>query len=199
MSKVYGLTGGIASGKSTVLEMFKAHGCNIFDADQVARQVVEPGTIGLSKIAKTFGNDILMSDGQLNRRKLGEIVFSDEEQLAKLNQITGPLIRKQIVEMISTMKDNADDTLNIFEVQLLFESSYEAYFNATITVYVDYPTQLKRLMNRNNLTEQAAKNKISAQMSMEEKKRRADYLIDTTVDMDEIEQQVVELINRLKN
>ncbi|AKP66768.1 dephospho-CoA kinase [Companilactobacillus ginsenosidimutans] len=197
MSKVYGLTGGIAAGKTTVLEIFKELGCNIYDADQVARDVVKPGSIGLKKITKQFSKNVLLEDGQLNRKKLGRIVFSDARQLKILNSITGPIIRKQIVDMIDKMKQDSSNTINIFEIQLLFESSYEKYFNATIAVYIEPEVQLTRLIKRNNLSKQAAQDKIDAQMPMEGKKRLADYVIDNSQDIDSLKVQISKLLKQL--
>jgi dephospho-CoA kinase len=104
MSKIYGLTGGIAAGKTTVLKIFKELGCRIFDADKVARQVVEPGTPGLKQVVKQFSKHILLPNGSLDRKKLGRIVFSDKRQLKILNNIMGPLLRSTIVQIIDDAK-----------------------------------------------------------------------------------------------
>lgn len=197
MSKVYGLTGGIAAGKTTVLNIFEKLGCKVYDADQVARIVVEPGTPGLSQITKQFSKGILLPDGTLNRKKLGRIVFSDRRQLKILTGITGPLIRQKILKMISDAKNDPSEVINIFEVQLLFESHYQEYFDATIAVYVNHEIQLDRLIKRNNITKQAAEDKINSQMSMEQKRDLADFCIDNSQTVDDLENQIKLLLKQL--
>lgn len=197
MSKIYGLTGGIAAGKTTVLEIFKKSGCNVYDADKVARKVVMPGSVGLKKITKQFSKNILLPDGNLNRKKLGRIVFSDKRQLKILNSITGPLIRQEILAMIDQIKNDQSDRINIFEIQLLFESHYEPYFDATISLYVDQEIQLKRLMKRNNLSKTAALDKINAQMPMSEKSKRADFTIDNSATIEHLKQEIKQLLKQL--
>lgn len=197
MSRVYGLTGGIASGKTTVLDILKKNGCKTYDADQVARQVVVPGSVGLREITKQFSKHILSTDGSLDRKKLGRIVFSDRRQLRKLTGITGPLIRKQILKMISDMKKDPDPVINIFEIPLLFEGKYQSYFDATISIYLDPQIQLKRLMKRNNLDEVAAKKKIESQMSMDQKRLLADFSIDNSQDLTHLETEILQLLKKL--
>ncbi|MFD1471072.1 dephospho-CoA kinase [Companilactobacillus mishanensis] len=197
MSKIYGLTGSIATGKSTVLEILKSRGCVVYDADQVAREIVEPGTPGLEQIAEHFGDRILNSDGSLNRAKLGKIVFNNSDELQALTQITGPIIRKNIVQTIEKVRNSSDKKIYFFEIQLLFEANYQDYFNATITVYVKPPQQLQRLMERNSLDEQAARAKINSQMSIDEKKARADYLIDNSGDLESLNNEIDKLLKQL--
>lgn len=197
MSKIYGLTGGIAAGKTTVLKIFKEQGCNVFDADKVARQVVEPGTPGLKQVVKQFSKHILLPNGALDRKKLGRIVFSDKRQLKILNNIMGPLLRSTIVQIIDDAKNDSSSTINIFEIQLLFEGSYQDYFDATIAVYVDPEIQLERLMKRNNLNKQAALDKINSQMPMTEKKQLADYVLDNSHDIASLKNEISQLLKQL--
>ncbi|MQS88733.1 dephospho-CoA kinase [Companilactobacillus mishanensis] len=197
MSKIYGLTGSIATGKSTVLEILKSRGCVVYDADQVAREIVEPGTPGLEQIAEHFGDRILNPDGSLNRAKLGKIVFNNSDELQALTQITGPIIRKNIVQTIEKVRNSSDKKIYFFEIQLLFEANYQDYFNATITVYVKPQQQLQRLMERNSLDEQAARAKINSQMSIDEKKARADYLIDNSGDLESLNNEIDKLLKQL--
>ncbi|MFD1417157.1 dephospho-CoA kinase [Companilactobacillus keshanensis] len=197
MSKIYGLTGGIASGKTTVLNIFIENGCRVYNADEIAREVVEIGTPGLAQITASFGDDILMSDGNLNRKKLSQIVFSDKQKLDKLTDITAPLIRKrilQIVENVHTLKDNL---IYIFEIPLLFETNYQPYFDATISIFVKSDIQLSRLMKRNNIDGQTAKNQIDSQMPMEEKKKLANFVIDNSGDLDELKSEIKTLLKNL--
>ncbi|MFC6322208.1 dephospho-CoA kinase [Companilactobacillus baiquanensis] len=197
MSKIYGLTGGIASGKTTVLDILADNGCKIFNADDIAREVVEVGTVGLNKIAASFGKNILLADGSLDRKKMSQIVFSDKLQLKKLTDITAPLIRQRILQIVENIHSLDDKVIYIFEIPLLFESDYQSYFDAVISIYVDSNTQLTRLMKRNNLDEQTAKKQISSQMSMLEKKKLADFVIDNSGNLDELKIEVKTLLKNL--
>lgn len=197
MSKIYGLTGGIAAGKSTVLKMFKDHGFIIFDADSFAREVVIPNSIGLKQIVEQFGDQVLNADGTLNRAKLGSIVFSDSSELEKLNHITRPLIKEKILQTIALIKKSTSKRIAIFEIQLLFEGGYEDYFDGTISLYERPEIQLARLMKRNNLTEKVALDRINSQMSMDEKKRRADFVIDNSGDLTQLKQEFEKLMSQL--
>ena len=197
MSKIYGLTGGIAAGKSTILDFFKTFGCKVYDADQVARQIVEPGTIGLQRIIEQFGSEVVLEDGTLNRSKLGSIVFGDAKKLQALNKITRPIIKEQILKIINETKKSSDKEISIFEIPLLFEGNYQQYSDGVITVYVEPEVQLYRLMKRNNLTKEVAMNRINSQMSMDEKRSRADFVIDNSGDLthlaDEFDRLIVQL------
>lgn len=197
MSKIYGLTGGIAAGKSTVLDLFRQNGCVVYDADQVARDIVEPGTEGLNQIEQTFGREILFSDGSLNRKKLGSIVFNDKNQLKTLTNITGPLIRKQILHTIKQVRESSDKKIVIFEIQLLFESNYQDYFDGVISIYVPEKIQLERLMERDRISKEDALKKINSQMSMEEKKKLADIVIDNSGNLNILKTEIYNLIKKL--
>lgn len=197
MSKIYGLTGGIASGKTTVLDILSENGCKIFNADKIAREVVEVGTVGLRQIVSEFGEDILLPDGSLDRKKMSKIVFSDKTQLKRLTDITAPLIRKRILDIVENVHLLDDDTIYIFEIPLLFESNYQPYFDAVISVYVEFDIQLKRLMKRNNLDKKSAEDQINSQMSMAEKKKLADYVIDNSGDLSELQSEIKTLLKNL--
>jgi len=197
MSKIYGLTGGIAAGKSTVLELFREHDFQVFDADSVAREVVVPGSIGLQQIVHQFGEAILQADGSLNRKKLGSIVFSDPQQLQILNGITRPLIKTKILKTVTAIKKSSSPTISIFEIQLLFEGNYQEYFDGVISLYVNPQIQLQRLMKRNDLTKKVALERIRSQMSMDEKKARADFVIDNSEDLTHLANEFDKLISQL--
>ena len=197
MSKIYGLTGGIAAGKSTVLELFREHDFQVFDADSVAREVVVPGSIGLQQIVHQFGKAILQADGSLNRKKLGSIVFSDPQQLQILNGITRPLIKTKILKTVTAIKKSSSPTISIFEIQLLFEGNYQEYFDGVISLYVNPQIQLQRLMKRNDLTKKVALERIRSQMSMDEKKTRADFVIDNSEDLTHLANEFDKLISQL--
>ncbi|WP_225426968.1 dephospho-CoA kinase [Companilactobacillus kedongensis] len=197
MSKIYGLTGGIASGKTTVLDVFAENGCRIYNADEIAREVVKIGTPGLDQIVASFGDDILMSDGTLNRKNLSQIVFSDKKELKKLTDITAPLIRKRILQIVEEVHALNDGLIYIFEIPLLFETNYQPYFDAVISIFVQPEIQLSRLMKRNNIDEQTAKNQIDSQMPMEEKKKLADFVIDNSGDLAELKSEIKTLLKNL--
>ncbi|WP_125590395.1 dephospho-CoA kinase [Companilactobacillus jidongensis] len=197
MSKVYGLTGGIAAGKSTVLDLFRQDGCVVYDADQVARDVVKRGTVGLEKIVNEFGKDILLSDGELNRTKLGSIVFGDKDQLKNLTNITAPLIRKQILHTIEQARKSNDKEIVIFEIQLLFEANYQSYFDGIISIYVPEKVQLERLIERDRISEEDAMNKINAQMPIEQKKNLADFVIDNSGNINILKTEIYNLTKKL--
>lgn len=197
MSKIYGLTGGIAAGKSSVRKLFSDHGFQVFDADSVAREVVVPGSIGLQQIVDQFGSKILKPDGSLDRKLLGSIVFSDPQQLQKLNHITRPLIKTKILKMISAVKKSSSPTITIFEIQLLFEGNYQQYFDGVISLYVEPEVQLRRLMERNNLTKKVALERINSQMPMEQKRQKADFVIDNSKDLTHLASEFAQLISQL--
>jgi len=193
---IVGLTGGIACGKTTVSNLFRDKGCPIVDADQVAREVVEPGEIGLSRVVDRFGVGVLNVDGTLNRRKLGQIVFSDEAARADLNNILHPLIHKRMQEK----KEEAlklNPPFVILDIPLLYENQHENTVDIVIVVYVPASVQLERLMLRDGFSIGEARNRIASQMDIEEKRRRADLTIDNTGTFEHTEQQVERIYSHL--
>lgn len=195
MSLVLGLTGGIASGKSTVSHWLAEYGYPIVDADVIARQVVAPGTIGLRQLATLFSPAILTADGALDRQKLGRIVFTDRRQLAQLTAITGPLIRQEINRQLVALK-HAKKELIVLDVPLLFEGHYQQNADLTMVVYVDGSTQLQRLMIRNHLDEVAAKQRIASQWPLIAKRQMADIVIDNNDSLAATKQQVVKFLTQ---
>jgi dephospho-CoA kinase len=195
MSLVLGLTGGIASGKSTVSHWLAEYGYPIVDADVIARQVVAPGTIGLRQLATLFSPEILTADGALDRQKLGRIVFADRRQLAQLTAITGPLIRQEINRQLVALK-HAKKELIVLDVPLLFEGHYQQNADLTMVVYVDGSTQLQRLMIRNHLDEVAAKQRIASQWPLIAKRQMADIVIDNNDSLAATKQQVVKFLTQ---
>ncbi|MGM0212957.1 dephospho-CoA kinase [Enterococcus sp. AZ109] len=194
MSYVLGVTGGIASGKSTVVKIFREAGFPVVDGDIVARQVVEPGTPGLAALIDVFGGEIITSAGTLNRKKLGNLIFSDAKERQKLNHTLDPYIRDEIDQQINTAK--LDSPLVIADIPLLFEGHYERKMDAVAVVYVDQATQMQRLMRRNNLTETEATSRIRSQMSLEEKKQLADFVFDNRGSMEETKHQVIQWLKK---
>ena len=193
MTMVIGLTGGIATGKTTVSNYLKELGYSIIDADVIARQVVEPGTKGLRMITDTFGEKVLTSDGLLDRQHLAQLVFTSSEQLQQLNRILQPIIRERIQELISTSKDS----VVVIDVPLLYEQHYEELCDVVMVVSVQPQQQLERLMNRNHLTMDEAKNRVTSQMPLSSKERLADVVIDNNGSVEETRQQVKRWLNQV--
>jgi dephospho-CoA kinase len=176
MSFVLGITGGIASGKSTVVTLFKEQGFPVVDGDIVAREVVEPDTEGLQALKKVFGSEIIKENGALDRKRLGTIVFQDEEQRNLLNRTLDSFIRKEITKQTEEAKRVSP--LVIVDIPLLYEGKYEAMMDQVAVVYVTPEIQLQRLMMRNDFSEKEALERINSQLSLEEKRKRADVIID---------------------
>lgn len=189
MTYTLGLTGGIATGKSTVTRFFRQHDIPVVDADVIAREVVEPGTDGLAEIIKTFGTEILLEDGSLNRKKLGEIIFKDEDKREMLNQILHQEIHQKMM-MAKEKWESERVPLIVFDIPLLYEADYQSTFDAIMVVYVPEKTQIARLMERDELTVQQARDRIASQLPIEEKKARADIVIDNSQTIAETYEQV---------
>ena len=174
---IVGLTGSIATGKSTVGHMFSQLGAYRIDTDQLARQVVAPGQDAFEAILRYFGKDVMDEFGRLDRKKLAAIVFADPAKLCVLNQMTHPPIRALLqIELMAARESGAGVAL--VEVPLLYESGFDYGMDCVIVVVVDEETQLARLMERNGFTEQEAKQRIATQLPLSEKAARADYIID---------------------
>lgn len=194
MTLVIGLTGGIASGKSTVATMFTNLKIPLIDADKIAREVVLPGTETYEKIVATFGRGILHEDKTLNRQKLGAIIFADDEKRKQLNALIHPAIRRQMISERDAYVQT-DEPCIVLDIPLLFESKLTHYVEKIIVVYVDEQTQLKRLIKRDHLTETEARQRIDAQMPLKDKAEQADVVIDNN---GTIEQTNDKLIGALK-
>jgi dephospho-CoA kinase len=179
---VIGLTGGIASGKSTVGRWLRAAGLRVVDADQVARDVVEPGKPALAALVERFGAEILTPTGELNRAALGTLVFRDDAARAALNAILHPAIALEAHAQLAAIA--ATGALEaVYEVPLLFENNLERNFFATVLVAVDEDEQIKRVVQRDGLDIAAARARLAAQMPIAEKRRRAQYVIENDADL----------------
>ena len=187
--RVIGLTGGIASGKTTVSNLFKISGVPVIDADLVARQVVEKGTVGLSALVNRFGEAILNTDGTLNRTELGKRMFSEEAIRSEVNDILQPLIRQEITSRIQAYKDQGK-ALIVLDVPLLFEMHYENLCDDIIVVAVSVETQIARMEKRNGYTREEALERIQSQMPLEEKAKRATIVWSNEGTLQELEQKV---------
>ncbi|MBC1934811.1 dephospho-CoA kinase [Listeria grandensis] len=193
MAYIIGLTGGIASGKTTVSNMLADAGFPIVDADIAARKVVAKNTEGAKLIQAAFGETVFGKDGELDRPKLGEIIFHDSEKREILNAIVHPLVRQWMLAERDRLIARGHEVI-VFDIPLLLESKLEAMVNTIVVVYVDEQTQLARLMQRNDLSEKDAKARISSQMPLSEKIKHADIVINNVHGLVETKQQVDELI-----
>lgn len=177
MTFVLGLTGGIATGKSTVSRYFQQKGIPLVDADLGAREVMQPGHTAYQKTVEQFGEKVLKEDRTLDRKILGQIVFSDQEKLQKLNAI----VQSDIFEWISSQKKRyvaSGAPLVVLDIPLLYEAGYERLVDGVMVVWTDRDRQLHRLMRRDDLSKEEATSRIASQASMDEKMERADVLID---------------------
>ena len=197
MKKIIGLTGGIASGKSTVSNWLLSQGYPVVDADIAARKVVEPGMPALEKIRKAFGDDVLLPDGTLDRKRLGSIIFANEEKRQTLNVIVHPAVREWMrQETERAFGEGA--SIVIMDIPLLFESKLTHMVEETILVYVTKETQLKRLMERDGYMEADALARIHAQMPIDEKKELADYIVDNNGPLSETIEQMRQIMDTFK-
>ncbi len=194
---ILGITGNIASGKSTIAEGFARLGAVLVDADQLAREVVAPGSPVLQQLVAHFGLDILQTDGSLNRERLGAIIFADPAARQQLNRITHPAIGLLAVERLRQLKNQAGLPLVVYEAPLLFEAGAEGRVDKVLVVKIDPQVQLQRLMLRDNIDESSARQKIQAQMPQEAKLARADYVIDNSGTVAEALRQVEALWGKL--
>jgi dephospho-CoA kinase len=192
---IIGLTGSIASGKSTVSNMLKEKGYPIVDADKIARQVVEPGTPVIKEIAEHFGAEVLNEDGSLNREKLGERIFKSEEERKKLNSIIHPAIRNEMIRQKEQWISKGAGTV-ILDIPLLFESKLQSFVEKIIVVSVTPEIQKQRLIARNELNEQEAADRINSQLLMVEKEAGADAVIDNNGTIEETKMQVETLLDK---
>jgi len=185
------LTGGIASGKSTVSAMLAELGAAVVDADRVAREVVLPGRPALRRVAEAFGQAVLNDDGTLNRKKLGDIVFADETKRKELEAILHPVIRQEMEARIDRLEKENPRRLVVADIPLLYETGLDARYPEVMVVYVPPAVQLERLMKRDGLTRTQALARLDAQLPIDEKKARADWVIDNSGTLADTRRQVL--------
>lgn len=190
---IIGLTGSIASGKSTVSAMLKRKGFPIVDADEIARQVVEPGSPVLTEISQAFGQGVLQADGSLNREKLGELIFNDKEKRLQLNGIIHPAIRKEMLRQKEEWLARGARTV-IMDIPLLFESKLQSLVDKIIVVSVTPEVQKERLIARNVLSEEEADARIQSQMPVKEKEKEADAVLYNNHTVEQTEEQLERLL-----
>ncbi|AND41744.1 MULTISPECIES: dephospho-CoA kinase [Cytobacillus] len=195
MSLTVGLTGGIASGKSTVSSLLIEKGYTVIDADIEARLAVEKGEEAYQEIVRHFGERVLLKDGSIDRAELGSIIFHDEKERKALNSIVHPAVRKRM----TAKKEQAisrNEQMIILDIPLLFESKLQYMCDKTLLVYADEGIQLQRLMQRNQLSEKEAMARIHSQMPLREKKALADAVIDNNGRIEETEKQLWDILRK---
>ncbi len=185
-----GLTGGIATGKSTVSSMFRTLGCPVIDADVLAREVVEPGQPALAELAREFGPGVLGPDGRLDRPALAAVVFANAERRRRLEAITHPRIRERFAEQLGVLAQRGVDGVVIFDAAVIIESGGHKQMDRLVVVIADEATQLARLRARDGLDEAEALRRIRSQMPLAEKAKLAHYVIHNSGDRAATEAQV---------
>lgn len=195
MTKIIGITGGIASGKSTVVDEVRKHGYQVIDADQVVHELQAKGGKLYQALLDWLGDGILKSDGELDRQKLGQMIFASKEMLAKSSQIQNGIIRQELARR----RDELAKSQEVFfmDIPLLIERDYVDWFDDIWLVFIDEKTQLERLVLRNHLTREEAQKRIASQMSTEAKKTFADKLLDNSGDIAALKKKVAELLAEL--
>jgi dephospho-CoA kinase len=193
-----GLTGSIAVGKSFVVSVFADLGCVTFDADRIAHQVMEPGREAYEDVVREFGREVLAEDGTIDRNKLGAIVFADAARRKRLNEIVHPRVIEEQNRLLAEAQAKDPDAIAIIDAALMIESGGYKRFDKLIVVFCDREKQIERLMRRNNLSREDAVQRIAAQMSSDEKRRYADYEIDTSGPFDQTRQRVAEVFGELE-
>lgn len=193
-----GLTGGIATGKSTVSNWLKAHGYAVIDADELARLVVAPGSDGIRQILSQFGAEVLDEDGNLDRRKLGAVVFADREKLVELENIIHPLVQAQVQSLRDRYQREGRDFV-FYDVPLLFEKNLQGQFDQVIVIAANESVQKERMRARDGLSENEIQNRLNSQVPMSEKIQKADYVIENNGTRAELEQKLADLLKNLKN
>ena len=189
------LTGGVASGKSTVASVLRELGAVVIDSDQLAREVVEPGTTGLAAVVDAFGEQVLTDDGRLDRPALGAVVFADEAERRRLEGILHPLIRARSAEIASAAPPG---TLVVHDIPLLVESGQGDRFDAVLVVDVPVETQVERMVRERDWSREDAEARVRAQATREQRRAVATYVLDNTGTRDDLREQVTEVVGRLR-
>ena len=192
MGKIIGITGGIASGKSTVTEFLRQKGFQVVDADAVVHQLQKPGGRLYQILVEHFGEKVLLEDGELNRPLLASLIFSNSEEREWSKETQGKIIRDEL----RALRDKFSETEELFfmDIPLLFEQDYASWFDETWLVYVRLDTQLDRLMNRDQLSKESAETRLASQWPLEEKKKFATYILDNNGSREQLLSQVVTLL-----
>jgi len=192
-----GLTGGMGCGKSTVAAMMRALGCHVIEADPLAHKLIEPGQPAFQEVVRAFGADILHSDGHVDRSKLGAIVFADMDKLLRLNAIVHPRVLKELERLFSEYAVTNPQGVAVIEAALLIEAGYVKHLDRLVVAWCKPEQQMERLLARGMSREQIEQ-RFAAQMPLEEKRRRADDVVDCSVPLEETRAQVERLVAQLK-
>lgn len=192
MPKIIGLTGGIATGKSTVSELLTAYGFKVVDADIASRKAVEKGSKGLDQIKEKFGQEAIDDNGEMNRKYVGELVFNNPEQRFELNKIVHPIVREIMEEEKNHYLEQGYNV--IMDIPLLFENDLQDTVDEVWVVYTSESIQIERLMERNDLSQEDAKARVYSQISIDKKSRMADHVIDNLGDKLELKQNLQQLL-----
>lgn len=195
--KIIGLTGGIGSGKSTVSDYLISRGFHVLDADKIAREIVLPGSEMLIQLTSVFGKKILLEDGSLNRKKLGEIVFSDAEKKKTFDSLMHTKILEMIHERILQFREETEHRVIFIDAPLLFETGLDKSVSEIWVIDVDDETRIKRIMERDNMKREAILMRINTQMARDEKNRLADVILDNTGDQETLYQQIEQLLQKI--
>ena len=192
MGKIIGITGGIASGKSTVTNFLRQKGFEVVDADALVHQLQKPGGRLYQILVEHFGEKVLLEDGELNRPLLASLIFSNSEEREWSKQTQGQIIREEL----GSLRDKFSETEELFfmDIPLLFEQDYASWFDETWLVYVRRDTQLDRLMNRDQLSKESAETRLASQWPLEEKRKFATYILDNNGSREQLLSQVVTLL-----
>jgi dephospho-CoA kinase len=185
-----GLTGGIASGKSTVSRIFASFGAKVLDADEVAREVLLPGQPAWTKLRRAFGQEFFHSDGTVKRKQLRKLVFADPEKRSQLNAIVHPEVMKEINRRSEILSSSVQTGVLLVDVPLLLEVGVANRFDKVVVVYVSKSVQINRLQQRDGISEEEAKQALKAQMALSKKVEQADYVIDNSGTLEETQAQV---------
>ncbi|BBO74315.1 dephospho-CoA kinase [Desulfosarcina widdelii] len=195
---VAGLTGGIATGKSTVSNFLSEAGARIIDADKIAREVVEQGTPAYDEIRAFFGEEVLMPNGDIDRERLGDIIFNDSDKKKRLDAIVHPRVFERSAVLIAEIAASEPDAVVILDIPLLLEANMDRDLTEVIVVYVPETMQLQRLMARDGIDEKAAMARIRSQMPIEEKRKQATCVIDNSGSRSACRQQALKALDRLR-
>lgn len=185
-----GLTGSISTGKSTVSAMFAHQGARVIDADLLSREVVMPGQPAYARILEEFGSHLVLEDGSLDRKALGAIVFADPAKRKRLEEITHPAVGARQQRILSVLDEEGFEGIVLWDAALLFETGGVSKMDKVVVVFADPDTELRRLVTRDGFSEADARARIASQMSIAEKAKRADYVIDNSGTREETERQV---------
>jgi len=195
---IVGLTGGIASGKSLATRILRELGAHIIDADKIVHDLLAPGQDACREVVGHFGKEILLPDGSIDRRKLGDIIFSHPEERSWLNQCIHPRVFQVYQTQVHYLRERQPDAIVVMDAALLIETGYHKHMDRLIVVYADQKDQVKRLMERDRFTLEQAVARISSQMPLADKRKYADYVIENIGTREATEQQTREVFEKLR-